>query len=106
MEEYTHCISEKYVAKITSNAYMTLCFIFGMLHLGDLHLVSPFFVSAQHNSIFKILLSSHRYNSPYLLGICYSSFAMLSSKKGLNSKMFVAVISDKVSYFLLSLANN
>lgn len=77
-----------------------------MLHLGDLHLVSPFFVSAQHNSIFKNPLSSHRHSSPCLIDISYLSFGMLSSKKGFNSKMFVAVISDKVPYFLLSLANN
>lgn len=94
------------MAKITSDAYMTLCFIFGMLHLGDLHLVSPFFVSTEHHSIFKLALSSHRHNSPYLLDICYSSFGMLSYKKDFNSKMLVAVISDKLSYYLLSLTNN
>lgn len=31
---------------------------------------------------------------------------MLSYKKGFNSKMFGAVISDKTSYFLLALTNN
>lgn len=34
------------MAKITSDACMTLSFIFGMLHLGDLQIISPYFVSA------------------------------------------------------------
>lgn len=64
------------------------------------------FGSAQHNPSFKIPLSFHRHNSPYFLDICYSSFGMLSYMKGFNSTVFVAVLSDKVSYFPLLLANN
>lgn len=103
--EHTDCISEKYMAKITSDAYVILCFIFGMLPLGDLHLVSPFL--ALHSTTpflkFTCLLTD------IILLICQILVThplVCFHIRRASILVFVAVISNKVSYFLLSLANN